>query len=718
MIKADQSKRNNFQIDQIRIGARILDRFIRWLSPFIVILMVLIITRSIRLGTTVSGIIQVVLLGIVAATAFGDQHLKPTWRIYLYIAATAVIGIVGTFNWGLLGAGHAAVLLAMIFASILGIRRFVIILVILLAAKISVALVWIIGKPPIPLDRLQVMYAPSAWGITIMGSVAAGFAALIWEGIFRRLSAATEQLQESEQRHREIFDAASDALIICDKTGRVVNANDATYVLFGIDPKSAPPYTMTDLSLGESPFSEHEFEKKIAQALDGTPQIFEWQSRKLNGRPFWSEVALRATTIEGKPRLIASIRDSTERKMAEEEMGKLQTQLAQAQKMETVGRLAGGVAHDFNNMLSVILGHVGLVLKQTRPEQKIYGSLQEIQHAAQRSADLTRQLLAYARKQTISPKVLQLNDTLSGMITMLQRLIGEMMNIIWVPGAGLWRVKIDPGQIDQILSNLCLNARDAVQRRGTIIIKTQNITLDAYQCSDIPDCEPGDYVMLSVEDDGSGMDAETMSKVFEPFFTTKDVGEGTGLGLSTVYGIMKQNKGFIQVESKLMHGSCFKIFFPRYHGEIRTTAEIYPYDGKSQTADTKKLPESKEYGPETILLVEDEPAILNLGKLILEKQGYQVLAATSPGEAIQTAEVFSGDIDLLITDVVMPEMNGRELAKRMLTLYPDIKRLFMSGYTADVIAHHGVLDDAEHFLQKPFLVKELIDKVRFILDTP
>jgi two-component system, cell cycle sensor histidine kinase and response regulator CckA len=389
-----------------------------------------------------------------------------------------------------------------------------------------------------------------------------------------------------------------------------------------------------------------------------------------------------------------------ERRDAEAEKAMLQSQLIQAQKMESIGRLAGGVAHDFNNMLSVILGHVELAEAQANPGDLLLEDLKEIKMAARRSADLTTQLLAFARKQTISPRILDLNETVECLFKMLRRLIGEDIDLAWKPGKDLWQVNIDPTQVDQILANLMVNARDAIDGAGKITIETDNAVLDEEYCSGHADFVPGNYVMLSVSDDGCGMDQKIQGHIFEPFFTTKGVGEGTGLGLATIYGIVKQNSGFIYVYSEPGQGTTFRIYLPKHVGKA---------------SKIEKMPEMVQLGKETILLVEDEPSIMHLGKLLLEGLGYRVLAASTPGEALRLGEQNSGEIHLLLTDVVMPEMNGRDLARRLLSLYPNIKRLFMSGYTANVIAHHGVLDEGVHFIQKPFSRAELSSKVRAAL---
>ncbi|NVN92856.1 MAG: response regulator [Desulfuromonadales bacterium] len=327
----------------------------------------------------------------------------------------------------------------------------------------------------------------------------------------------------------------------------------------------------------------------------------------------------------------------------------------------------------------------------------------EISNAAKRAADLTRQFLAFARKQTVAPKVLNLNETLTGMLSMLHRLIGEHIHLNWQPASNLWPIKIDPSHIDQILANLCVNARDSIADIGKISIKTGNCVIDEQFCTDIKGFDPGEYVQLTFSDSGCGMDEETIVHIFEPFFTTKDAGKGTGLGLATVYGIVKQNKGFINVDSKPNQGTVFTIYLPRYVGDINQTR-------------TESLVAPLERGEETILLVEDESTILNTAMMMLEEQGYTVLAATSPDVAIGLAKEHPSKIHLLITDVIMPGMNGRELAKNVQDLFPDIKLLFMSGYTANVIAPHGVLDEGFHFIQKPFTLPDLAGKVREVLE--
>jgi PAS domain S-box-containing protein len=397
--------------------------------------------------------------------------------------------------------------------------------------------------------------------------------------------------------------------------------------------------------------------------------------------------------------VVEIVRDVTEQRLAEAEKARLESQLQQAQKMESVGRLAGGVAHDFNNMLGVILGHSEIALDRVDPTLSIHGNLMEIRKAAERSADLTRQLLAFARKQIVAPRVLDLNETVESMLKMLERLIGEDIQLGWQPGADLWRIEMDPSQIDQILANLCVNGRDAIADVGRITIETANATFDADYCRHHGGALPGQYVRVVVSDDGCGMEPTTQSHLFEPFFTTKGLGRGTGLGLATVYGIVKQNNGFIDVHSELGQGTTIAVYLPRHCGEVAAVA-------------AEGAEESLTCGRETILLVEDEPAILAITTQILHELGYTVLAAGTPGEALRQAKEYAGEIHLLLTDVVMPEMNGLDLARNLMPLHPEMRRLFMSGFTADIIAHHGVLDRGVSFVQKPFSVKELAAGVR------
>jgi PAS domain S-box-containing protein len=380
---------------------------------------------------------------------------------------------------------------------------------------------------------------------------------------------------------------------------------------------------------------------------------------------------------------------------------KLENQLRQAQKMEAVGQLAGGVAHDFNNLLQAIMGYTEMLIMKTPAEDSRHSDLMEILNTGKRAGDLTRQLLAFARKQTVLPEVLDLNAVIDGMLNMLRRLIGENVELVWVPKHDVGTLRVDPSQVDQILANLVVNARDAIGDVGRVQISVDNIAVDEAFCSRNADAVPGDYVMLAVSDDGCGMKEEEMARIFEPFFSTKDRGHGTGMGLATVYGIVKQNKGFVDVESQAGRGSTFRVYLPQY---------------ETEDADERVEPspnERKEKGKDaTILIVEDEPAILVLGQRMLKQLGYEVLAAGTPEEALRVAKEHAGGIDMLLTDVILPEMSGRDLADSFLTIRPGAKLLFMSGYAADVVSQHGVLEENTDFLQKPFSIDDFASKVQ------
>lgn len=512
-----------------------------------------------------------------------------------------------------------------------------------------------------------------------------------------------EALLQNERKYRELVDNANSIILRLNMRGDILFMNEFGLKFFGWAAEEITGQNVVGTIVPETDSAGCDLSQLLQQIFQ-KPTDFEQNTNEnmlRDGSRVWVSWANKMVVdAEGRAVEVFAVgTDITERKRAQDEKEKLQAQLIQAQKMESVGRLAGGVAHDFNNMLTAIQGNVSMALEDIPSDSPLRENLEEIQKCAQRSADLTRQLLAFARKQTVAPRVLDLNATVEGMLKMLRRLIGEDINLVWLPSPSLWPVRIDPSQIDQLLANLCVNARDAIGGVGKVTIETNSVSFDDAYVADHPGFVPGEYVLITVSDNGCGMDKEVLGHLFEPFFTTKAIGEGTGLGLATVYGIVKQNQGFINVYSEPGHGSTFKLYLPRY-------AEKAVHIQKDVPTQPAQL------GHETILLVEDEPTILRLGRRMLESLGYTVMAADTPGGAIRLAEEHTGEIHLLMTDVIMPEMNGRELAKRLLSLYPNIKRLFMSGYTADVIAHHGVLDEGVHFLQKPFSKKDLALKLR------
>jgi len=356
------------------------------------------------------------------------------------------------------------------------------------------------------------------------------------------------------------------------------------------------------------------------------------------------------------------------------------------------------VAHDFNNMLGVILGYTELALGQLTPAQPLYEELQEIHKAAERTAALTRQLLGFARKQTIVPRVLDLNETVEGMLQMIGHMIGEDIDLEWQPGEQLGAVKMDPSQIEQILVSLCINSRDALSGGGRISIETSEATFDEESSGVHEEAEPGTYARLTVQDNGCGMDPETLSRIFEPFFTTKDISQGAGLGLPTVYGIVRQNNGFVHVESEPGKGTSVHVYMPIH--AAKAAAESGEGGGAARPALN-----------ETILLVEDDASLLTMTTSMLERRGYRVLAANSPGAALQLAIGHPGEIDLLMTDMIMPEMSGHDLAQKLKTIQPGLKQLFMSWHSDAALAQRGMLNEGGHFIQKPFSMKELVNSI-------
>ena len=383
---------------------------------------------------------------------------------------------------------------------------------------------------------------------------------------------------------------------------------------------------------------------------------------------------------------------------------RLEQQLLQSQRMEAVGRLAGGIAHDFNNFLTVIIGHSQLLIDRLASNDPMRTDIQEVEKCAQHAADLTRQLLAFSRKQILQPKVLDLNAIVANLEKMLRRLIGEDVELTVRLNPSLGRVKTDPGQVEQIIVNLAANARDAMPGGGKLTIETANADLGDLYAGQHADVAPGQYVMLAVSDTGAGMDRETQARIFEPFFTTKERGKGTGLGLATVYGIVKQSQGHIWVYSEPGHGSTFKVYLPRIEEAAEITAAL-------------SMPSPSVSGSETVILVEDDDTVRRLVRQVLSCHGYTVMECRSPEEALGMSSNYSGHIHLMVTDVVMPGGSGPELAQRITAQRPETQVLFMSGYTDDAIVHHGVLDAGVAFLAKPFTPDELLRKVRKVLGT-
>ncbi len=504
-------------------------------------------------------------------------------------------------------------------------------------------------------------------------------------------------MRESEERFSKAFSSSPAPLSISDiETGRFIDVNDQWMKMLGHTRQDAIGHTSFELKIWKDP----EIRLKMREELKKTGSFKDVQIEFIKKSGELRDVLWSAEIINlaGAKVMLSLFYDFTERKKAEDEKSKLQSQLLQSQKMEAVGRLAGGLAHDYNNMLGVIVGHTELAMLKSGENNHIQNHLSEVITAAKRSADLTQQLLAFARRQTIAPKVIEVNAAITATHRMLLRLIGEEITLTWLPGTGTYRVRMDPIQLDQLLINLSVNARDAINGVGRITIETQWISIDKDARHAKPEMIPGNYVAIIVSDDGVGMDEQTRDKIFEPFFTTKQIGRGTGMGLATVYGIVKQNNGFINVYSEPDRGTTFKIYLPICTGLVAEKRE-----------DSGNIPESQG---ETVLIVEDEPVLLESTSAMLKSLGYKVLTAGTPVEAIRLGEKHAGGIDLLLTDVVMPEMNGRELEQQILKRNPHIKCLFTSGYTANVISHHGVLEADVQFIQKPFTLTSLARKIR------
>jgi len=510
---------------------------------------------------------------------------------------------------------------------------------------------------------------------------------------------AEDLLRQSEEKFSQIFQTTALSIVISlrdDET--LIDVNPGFVASTGYTRGEAIGRSIDELNLWPGSFNRNLL---LNAGLDGEVFNKEMTFRRKNGTIGTGMCSIQKLVLDGQECMLSVMQDISEHKCAAEEKEHLQAQLIQAQRMESIGRLAGGVAHDFNNMLSVILGRAQLSLDHLSPGEPHHRNIQEIKKAAERSADLTRQLLAFARRQTVNPVIIDLNDTISGMLSIFQRLVGEDIHLELVSCANLWKIRFDPSQIDQILANLIVNGRDAILGVGSITLKTENVLVEQFTMPDHPELLSGEYVLLTVRDTGTGIDADVLEHLFEPFFTTKEVGKGTGLGLATVYGIVKQNNGFIYVDSTPGRGTVFRIYIPRVDAEVAPSIE----------KDTARL----KMGTETILLVEDDESVLNLGKMILEIEGYNVLAARFPKEAIQLAESIPGEIHLLVTDVVMPEMNGRELVEALTASRPGLRCLYMSGYTADVIAHRGILDQGINFIQKPFSRDDFTAKIAKIL---
>ena len=520
--------------------------------------------------------------------------------------------------------------------------------------------------------------------------------------ISRKSKQAEDALRESEEKYRTLYDSSRDAIMIITPDKVFLNGNPACVKMFGCRNEdefiSLSPAALSPEYQPDGDLSVEKSQKMISIVMEHGSHFFEWKHKRVDGEEFYSRVLLASMKLNGKKILQATVRDITEHK-------KLEAQLHMAQKMEAIGKLAGGVAHDFNNILTVIMGNAGLALMEVGKDNTLRQEIEEIRKAGERAASLTRQLLAFSRKQIIQPEILDINELLTDVEKMLGRLIGEDIELLTILEPALWQVKIDPGQIEQVIINLAINARDAMPKGGKLTIETDNADLNEnyFREHGIEGEKPGHYAVLAVSDTGSGMDKKTLEHIFEPFFTTKEVGKGTGLGLSTVYGIVRQNNGFIWVYSEPGQGTTFKV----YLSEVKKDAGM---EKKEQT------PVDDPGGSETVLIVEDNDLLRNFAQKALRGYGYRVMDAENGEDALRVCKEHDGQIDLMITDVIMPKMGGREAAKRLQPLYPQMKVIYMSGYTDNAIVHHGVLERGLNFLEKPFTPEGLARKAREVLD--
>ncbi len=512
---------------------------------------------------------------------------------------------------------------------------------------------------------------------------------------------ATGTLAESNERLRTIMRKAHAGSWEWDVVTNENFWSEEIWHLYGLEPYSfEPSYEVWRQTIIRE---DREQTERIINhaAAHGQEFTIEWRVYDKQGKHRW--LMSKGTPIMSENgtvcRYIGMVIDITEQKNIEEEKKGLERQILQSQKMELVGQLAGGIAHDFNNMLAIILGNAEIAQSQLKTTNELYDDIESIRKAATRSANLTRQLLAFAQKQNISPKILDINTVIDGMLSMLTPLIGENIALIWEPWPEKLSIKIDPSQLDQVLANLCVNARDAITDNGTITISTSLVHFDKAQYLEKHCCShPGDYVLLTVVDSGEGISKRNLPHIFEPFFTTKSTDKGSGLGLSTVYGIVKQNSGFIECQSRIHQGSTFSIYFPLYTGNGTRHVDTEQHLGVSSA-----FPDAKT----VILLVEDEPDILKFCMKLLESSGYEILTASSSADALKVAESFPGTIELLLTDVVLPDMNGCDLSNKIRSIRPSMKSVFMSGYSADILERHGRYDTTFNFIQKPFSAKEL-----------
>ncbi|MBN1610280.1 MAG: PAS domain S-box protein [Polyangiaceae bacterium] len=644
-------------------------------------------------------------LVVIGAALVALRSGRFRFGVLLYLATTLAVPVMAPFmpdpdaEIGLIATAAIPILLAALAFSERGVIGVLVAVVVLVAVQLAVT--------PMPPHR-------TGTGIAILVIIAVTGALLI---LFRRhfgvlerarrdqLSAADAarlkaelEKQRDHANYRLLFEAVMDGIYIVARDGRVLEVNSAACQQVG--------YTRDELvgrSLGAiSARSREQVQDSLRAVLEQGRACYETLHRRKDGTLVPIELAVNRTEYAGEPAFMGVARDITDRKRAEQERQRLAEQLQHAVKMESIGLLAGGVAHDFNNLLTAIIANIDLMQQDLGPRHALLEPLDEVRHAAESAASLTTQLLAFSRKRILEPRLVDVNQLVQHMRKLLTRLIGEDIELRTVCAASPPLVTVDPSLLEQVVVNLCVNARDAMPHGGRLVIETGNVELDANCRETHPETQPGRYVTLAVADTGVGMSEEVRQHLFEPFFTTKPKGRGTGLGLATAYGVIQQSNGQIEVYSELGKGTAFKIYLPRSEGKLTSAAPRQQH----VTA-----------GHETVLVVEDEAVLRRLACRILKRSGYRVLVASSGDEALTLAGGHPGRVDLLLTDVVMPGMSGTELSGRLQARYPAIRVLYTSGYTEDTIVRRGVLEGEFCFIAKPYTPQTLLGKVREALDT-
>jgi PAS domain S-box-containing protein len=620
--------------------------------------------------------------------------------VALYVASTTAVPLSVPF----LGAGHyeiamlASGIIPVLIAAIALSHRWVLGVLATITAIGMVELLVIPLPPRLPTTGFLMLLVVLVSGVLVM--VLRRHQDALGRIRLQTMHANEHAARRSERHYRTLFETVTDGIFLVSRDEKVVEGNRAACRQLGYTREELLGMPLTQLVPPEA--LDHLAEVQREVAAKGFVRV-DASHRRKDGTIYPVELTVSMTEVDGAPAFMAVTRDVTERRRAEEDRRRLEDQLQHAVKMESIGRLAGGVAHDFNNLLTAILGNVEIANHRLRRKESVEDLLGEVREAAVSAAGLTRQLLAFSRRQIVEPRLVDLNDLIAHMHKMLVRLIGEDIELRTLPGQGLATVRVDPGLVEQVLMNLAVNARDAMAGGGVMIVETAAVTLDEEYKRSHPLVEPGPYVRLAISDTGSGMSDEVKRHLFEPFFTTKPRGEGTGLGLATIYGAIRQSNGHVEVYSEVGKGTTFKIYLP---------AESGAPEALTPTPD----PRSVAGGSETILVVEDDDRVRNIVTRVLRDAGYHVLVASSGEAALALAGSEGAPIHLLITDVVMPGMNGRQLADRLAQAHPETRTLFSSGYTENIIAHHGVLERGIEFMSKPYTIDLLTRRVREVLD--